>query len=267
MEYKRSLIAFLDVMGFREIIKSGEIEKVQNYISISESIKQHLEKISVKQEIKFISFSDSVAVCLDVDGCEDSLLARKLANFVIALQMLQGELAEKDVWIRGGVSIGDVHFDEEKNIVFGPAFIEAYDLESKYAKYPRIILDQKFIEILGCQFAKEFIELLNKTASDNFWPYRVLYVWRLGKTEMGSFRKDYPLFIDYLAAYTNHEQYKKLESFALILRNASIRSPVAYEKFRWVGDYLALSVQLANSAGPTKEELNGTGLFYSLGQF
>ncbi len=47
--------------------------------------------------------------------------------------------------IRGGISIGRLFHSD--NFIFGDALIKAYELESKYAKYPRIILDDEVIEI------------------------------------------------------------------------------------------------------------------------
>lgn len=42
--------------------------------------------------------------------------------------------------IRGGITIGKIIHNEE--MVFGPGINRAYELESKYAIYPRIIFDQ-----------------------------------------------------------------------------------------------------------------------------
>ncbi len=39
--------------------------------------------------------------------------------------------------MRGGISVGHLYHDPK--YLFGPAFIKAYDLESKIAKTPRII--------------------------------------------------------------------------------------------------------------------------------
>jgi hypothetical protein len=48
-------------------------------------------------------------------------------------------LAVSGFWIRGAVTVGLIHHDE--HIVFGPALNRAYELESKVAIYPRILID------------------------------------------------------------------------------------------------------------------------------
>lgn len=45
------------------------------------------------------------------------------------------------VWIRGGITIGDLYCGQGE--VFGPALVEAYLIESKVAKYPRIIMTEQ----------------------------------------------------------------------------------------------------------------------------
>ncbi len=41
--------------------------------------------------------------------------------------------------MRGGVTIGDICF--EGSMVFGPAMVKGYGLESEFAVYPRIVVD------------------------------------------------------------------------------------------------------------------------------
>jgi hypothetical protein len=56
------------------------------------------------------------------------------------------------IFVRGGISFGDVVHD--KNLLFGPAMTEAYYLESKYAKFPRIILSKEVVA-LTCNMRDE----------------------------------------------------------------------------------------------------------------
>jgi hypothetical protein len=56
---------------------------------------------------------------------------------------LQGELINNSICIRGGVTLGEVHFDQ--NTLFGPGVVRAYELESNYANFPRIVVDPVLI--------------------------------------------------------------------------------------------------------------------------
>ncbi|MBW2617970.1 MAG: hypothetical protein JRC92_03735 [Deltaproteobacteria bacterium] len=62
------------------------------------------------------------------------------------IHQAQGELIDNGVLIRGGMTFGSVYAKE--NIVFGPAVIEAYELEKKIARYPRIIISEEIISKL-----------------------------------------------------------------------------------------------------------------------
>ena len=46
--------------------------------------------------------------------------------------------------IRGGITIGDLYIDD--TFVLGPGLIDAYKLESQNAKFPRIIVDERYAE-------------------------------------------------------------------------------------------------------------------------
>jgi len=52
------------------------------------------------------------------------------------------------ILIRGGITIGKI-IHTETGIVFGQGLIDAYQLESRAAKYPRIILSDKLITKLN----------------------------------------------------------------------------------------------------------------------
>jgi hypothetical protein len=50
-------------------------------------------------------------------------------------------------FIRGGVAVADVYFDEE--IVFGPGLLEAYATESQRARDPRIVLADSCLQYIA----------------------------------------------------------------------------------------------------------------------
>lgn len=83
-----------------------------------------------KRIIAFIDILGFKTKVDDIDG---------LFYLLLDLVHLQLELASYDVLLRGGITIGDLYHDG--SIVYGSAMNEAYLLESKKAKYPRIIAD------------------------------------------------------------------------------------------------------------------------------
>lgn len=60
--------------------------------------------------------------------------------------LLQGELIKHGICLRGGIALGDAHFDSQT--VFGPGFVRAYELESGFANFPRIVIDPEVLNDL-----------------------------------------------------------------------------------------------------------------------
>ena len=48
---------------------------------------------------------------------------------------------EDDLFCRGAVTKGSLYYDEHFHFVFGSGLAKAYEMESEFANYPRIILD------------------------------------------------------------------------------------------------------------------------------
>lgn len=78
-------------------------------------------KNDIKEEHKDIGALFKVAMC----NCEPIFL----------------KLLKEKILFRGGVYYGDAYIDSERNMFFGPAVVEAYQLESKVAIHPRILID------------------------------------------------------------------------------------------------------------------------------
>ncbi|BAM06331.1 hypothetical protein LFE_0615 [Leptospirillum ferrooxidans C2-3] len=87
---------------------------------------------------KVSQFSDSITVSYNLD--EDSAVYHLLFD----TYMLQIELLRWGIIVRGAIATGKLYHDDK--LVFGPALIKAVELE-KDAKYPRVILDKKIIDI------------------------------------------------------------------------------------------------------------------------
>lgn len=77
-------------------------------------------------------FSDCLTISTRDDYAGKSQLISILQSLSISL-MHQGFL------LRGGISIGELYHRE--SMVFGSAFLNAYELENRSSIYPRIILD------------------------------------------------------------------------------------------------------------------------------
>jgi len=145
--YQKAIVTFIDILGFRDLINKSEWNTVLNALN---KVKEAASPVPIDDEqetddlAQVVSFSDSIVRVRKIETEANinypmGLLFQELISLVHA----QGELIDFDIIIRGGISIGDVYISA--NSVFGPGVIKAYDLENKYAKYPRIILDPELI--------------------------------------------------------------------------------------------------------------------------
>lgn len=134
INYDKKYIAFIDVLGFTELVGNpADTNKLESYFDSLEEIFRVLEADKSKAELKMLSISDSVI--LMTPGSEDGL-----KTLLRAIQTLQSSLAQKDIWMRGGLAFGSVFYDEQKRIIVGPGFIRAFKLEGQ-AIFPRVIID------------------------------------------------------------------------------------------------------------------------------
>lgn len=139
--YIEALVTFVDILGFKDIVEKKEPEDI---LKILEKVK-HFNgsgcEVGDETEARTVQFSDSIIRVRPFGPEHDyGVLYHELSDLVF----LQGELIHQGVFIRGGIAMGKVYL--EGNTIFGPAFNRAYELESRFANYPRIVLDH---EIFG----------------------------------------------------------------------------------------------------------------------
>ena len=236
IEYKDSYVAFLDVLGFTNLVFNSEVDKLNKYLKvINESIK-NLEVLLAKYydiNFGFIVISDAIIITAE-KNTKVIPNKRLLGICCSAIAYLQRKLAIEDIWIRGAVSSGEAYFNKEQNQIIGKAYIDAYKLEEQQAKYPRVIIDSRIIKELEYQNANELIED-SKTLFDR----EIYFNWNIDTT----LEKDIPLFIDYISFVKKDPDFK--EKVKIIINNVenNIYSKTElYTKFKWVAEYLRVSL-------------------------
>jgi hypothetical protein len=187
-EYEERAIAFLDFLGFSNIVSktvASEEERVQllstlhnisTHLTISDEEEEELwqkyeeitgKKIPTAEELinddnpllnnpTFIEAVDCFGKEEDTDFStidrrvtifSDSIIISYPINRMYALifeiQDVARLLSTCGYMIRGGLSFGKLYHRDK--IVVGPAMIDAYNLESKLAGTPRIILSKEYI--------------------------------------------------------------------------------------------------------------------------
>lgn len=140
--YEERVVSFSDILGWRAHIQQTLVdpERLKWLRATVESWSFHSKKdYSIGYGgLRITSFSDNVVFSQDADEA-GTLIAR------LALMQLMG--AGAGFWIRGGVTLGKII--HKPTCVFGPALNRAYELESKTAIVPRIVVDEMLIGNLG----------------------------------------------------------------------------------------------------------------------
>ena len=269
--YSKSFVAFLDVLGFSEMVKKNKIEKIEKYFSIVNEAISQIKSIKEKKDIKFIVISDSVILTIpkeNLDSSDNNFFC--LRQLCIAIGFIQQKLAEENIWIRGAISFGDTFIDEDNNQIVGPAYIDAYKLEDEIALYPRVILDSRIIDTLHCSYAQELIEKINKKNEDAnkqyndkiLWDNEVLFNWNYQNNGiMNKFNQDTPLYIDYLSPIFGKNDGEKINKIIENISKSIYMDNRYYLKYRWVIDYMKI---LANKYYDDYHQPNYYNLLYKL---
>lgn len=142
----RSVVAFLDILGFSEEIKKkcpGECD--ENLESFYDAFtKTQKGAFSPKcfddMPMCYKTFSDNIVL-----GIPLSDPINNIGAILISTAAFQFYLAVGGFFVRGGITEGLYFMDE--NVVYGPALIEAHELESKLAMYPRVVLGDSFKQL------------------------------------------------------------------------------------------------------------------------
>lgn len=140
--YKDRYCAFVDILGFRQLI-----ERLNNDVSQFDALRNLLTRVhgtyhgdpieGSDSDFRAQSISDAVAISTNpTQG--------GLADIFRALQSLAVDLLVEGYFVRGAVVRAPLYHDDR--MVFGKALIQAYGFESEVAKYPRIMVAREVRE-------------------------------------------------------------------------------------------------------------------------
>ncbi len=218
-KYEKRLILFLDFLGFSEVVattakKPGELVKLIKAMD-------ELKKITAEGFVlkRHTHFSDSIVVSYRID--------KQAAAFQLLSAIAFGviRMVEYGYLLRGAVTIGDLYHSRVH--VVGPAMVKAYYMESKEAKYPRVIVDPSVFALARSnpseantpELEERHVRNLTRVDKDG-WHYFDYVSWDSVVEGVGAENALYP---DYL---------KKLG--ALIEAGLKHPEPNVKEKYLWL---------------------------------
>lgn len=170
--YENRFIAFIDLLGFGSLVERSALEpdlaekifsaltslqpksiEEEAYASINHELCPPEEIENVRDMLKIMTQNMKSMHPVAITYFSDSLVLSAKSDDVIASQLILDLLAKLSIklWsdhallLRGGITEGKL-IHTENGPLFGPAMNRAYFLESKLAKYPRILIDMPCLE-------------------------------------------------------------------------------------------------------------------------
>lgn len=134
-------ILYFDFLGYKSLYETPNFFLKVRYL-IEKIILEKLNtyKNSFNFKIIYRVFSDNVIIAIErfESGKKNNMNLRLLCHFATRVQSMA--LFHFGFLIRGAITKGNIFINE--NFVYGTGLIKAYELESKQAKHPRIIIDK-----------------------------------------------------------------------------------------------------------------------------
>jgi hypothetical protein len=218
VEYTRSIVSYLDILGFRELVKTrsaGEISRILRILG--KSVRP--DSLFKSDKAQFTRFSDTVIRSIPHRKHYPHSLIFELRSLVYA----QMALIPLGVPIRGTVTVGDIV--QSWGIVYGPGVVRAYDLENQVGGPPRIIIDSAALDLFRSDIEREQLqsELEVLVRHDNSTFY--LDYLRACERELNVPEQEYPIFL------THHRDLIRrcLKEYA--------NKPSVYSKYVWLRGY------------------------------
>ncbi len=156
------VLAFLDILGFRRLV-AGMSEDASLYSVVSQ-VMRDLDKRTREYDRSHAdsgSAPDDARDPLWLEEFEDFAQAQFSDSIVLSQALSRGgsanrvafmvrnlaaQLLRRGIFTRGGLAVGWCH--HQGNVLFGDAMISAYELESLVARVPRIVVQDRVVDLL-----------------------------------------------------------------------------------------------------------------------
>lgn len=205
----RCAVLFVDLLGVREMNMS---QRVSGHLVALHNVVRLMQRDFFGEASPYRSafFSDTLVLAAPIVRETDD--ATEIGGLMRQAMWLQNDLLAEGFLARGGLSLGSLHVSDQ--VLFGPALVEAYDLESRAAVHPRIVLSRAAAETQRGTAAGSML-----MCDDD------------GQT-----------FVDYLAATFQEPEdpFPALQSHRDTVVDRLHRSRGSkrrWEKYRWLGEY------------------------------
>lgn len=250
MSYKKCIVIFLDILGTQNRESFEELYKINNifHSRLEDNSKNNERPVIYKRTIH--TFSDCAYIIYDYkDNIEDEkkdigLLTRvSIFNTIILVQ----NLLKEGFLVRGGISFGDVYYETERSLFFGPAINKAYQLESKEATYPRILLSNEIVALFKRSVYKSYKKIEKEKIEYGISEWQNELILEDLDIESEYIIKDKDYDNRYMLNYLYHIQNginigfdlnKVLENIIETNKNIALSNKEIENKYKWLEKYI-----------------------------
>ncbi len=152
LKYQYRIVAFLDVLGFKNKLYEFEKEALENGNEDGKKLvsQKATDFVNVFKEVtnlmdefdcNYYLFSDNI--CLTVDPHHNKSL---IVEILFTVSNLFRKFSQMGYFLRGGIDYGLML--DEKSIAMGVPLANAYIMESEKAIFPRVIMSERFIQFI-----------------------------------------------------------------------------------------------------------------------
>lgn len=163
------VVAFIDILGSSQILKSDDEKAISDYLLGIDGL--YLSSLNnVSDGIKM--FSDNILIYSESATEED---VQSVISSVAHIQW--SVMKEFNLFIRGGVVIGrlDKIPEEGSDYIVGKAIVEAHEIESTVAIYPRVVVSKDVAalcsepdSLIKTDWDQPFIDYLQMSIEEGF---------------------------------------------------------------------------------------------------
>lgn len=185
---KKLVVCCLDILGYSRKVECSKDDEffMENLHEMIRELEEEIKKSEENKScLKIQTFSDSIFLfCEPKDFAVllhyVSVFIFRVFKYGINLKQPRKDDDSKDgnivqneyTLVRGGISYGNIHI-KKGEVFWGKAIIEAHEMESAIAIYPRIVLHSSIMEMLEEQKdeIKDFVDIKNSILDDFDFPY------------------------------------------------------------------------------------------------
>jgi hypothetical protein len=179
--FSQRFIAFVDILGFSEIVRRMSLD-VDLFWLIRDVLKQLDEKSRDVQDYRCKKrnakktdraggkVSTARSSDLQMTAFSDCYVLSDVSTpwrVLAAVQSFASHLLAEGILTRGGIVQGDAYHHDR--VLFGPGVIDAYNLESDVAKYPRMIVEERVRRAVWDYHKGKWQGRLLKRDADGCW--------------------------------------------------------------------------------------------------